>query len=178
MPTPPPDELPREVRAGDTLRWSRSPAAFPASAGWVLAYTLIAATAVSTVTATADGDGFQVEVSAAATAAWPAGMATLIEYATLAGERHTLGEYRLRVLPNLAAATVGVDTRSHAQKVLDNINAWLESKSDFAGELQLDGRRIRTYTLEELLALRSRYAAIVAGEVSGHGLVRRMVVQL
>ena len=60
----------------------------------------------------------------------------------------------------------------------DNLNAWLEGKADFAGEIELAGRRIKTYSLEELLMLRDRYAAMAANEAAGTGAVRRMVVRL
>ena len=177
MPSPPPQEIPAEVRAGDTVQWSRSLADYPPADGWTLSYTLVTPTSVHNFAATTPGDQYQALVTAATTAAWPAGNATLVEQVTSGAQRHTLGEYFFRVLPNVATGD-GADTRTHAQKVLDNINAWLEGKADFAGEVELAGRRIRNYSLEELLMLRDRYAAMVAAEVSGKGLVRRVKVQL
>src|SRR6185312_2016653 len=57
----------------------------------------------------------------------------------------------------VAAATGPVDTRSHAQKVLDAINAWLESKAPVAGSFEISGRKISYYPLADLLKLQSRY---------------------
>lgn len=173
-----PTEVPREVRAGDTLSWRRQLPAYPASAGWVLSYTRIAASSVGSFSASVSGDDHVVTVTAAASAGWAAGHYKLVEYVTNGTERYTLAEYPLSVLPNLAAASEGTDTRTHAQKVLDNINAWLESKSVTAGETQLGDRRIRNYSMTELLALRDKYAAMVAGEVSGKGVCRRVLVNL
>lgn len=173
-----PNEVPREVRAGDTLSWRRQLPDYLATDGWSLSYTRVSATSAGTFAAAAEGDNFQITVPAETSAAWPAGTYTFVEFVTRSGERHTLAEYRVTVLPNLAAATGGMDTRSHAQKVLDNINAWMESKSLTAGEMQLGDRRIRNYTLTELLALRDRYAAMVSAEGSGSGLARRVLVSL
>ncbi|MCR6700866.1 MAG: hypothetical protein NVV68_06840 [Dokdonella sp.] len=72
-----------------------------------------------------------------------------------------------------------MDTRSHARKVLDAINAWLESRSPAAGEMQLGERRIRNHPIPELLAFRDRYAAMVAAEDAGSaGPMRRLMVRL
>lgn len=179
MPSARPSEVPPELRAGDTVTWLRSLPDRPASAGWELKYTLVGAAGVKSFAATAEGEDHRVTVTAGTTRDWSAGPYTLVEYVEHDGERFTLGDYAVRVMPNLAEATGALDTRSHAQRVLDNLNAWLEGKSATAGEMQLDGRRVRHHSLAELLALRDRYAAMVANELGGNkGLVRRMLVNL
>lgn len=177
MPSPPPPDIPAEARAGDTVQWTRSLPQYLPADGWSLGYVLVTPASAHAIATTAVGDEHQALEAAAASAAWPAGRATLVEQVTRGSERHTLGEYFFRVLPNLIAGT-GADTRTHAQRVLDNLNAWLEGKADFAGEIELAGRRIKTYSLEELLMLRDRYAAMAANEAAGTGAVRRMVVRL
>lgn len=160
-----PDSVPAELRAGDTVRFNREHADYPASAGWTLSYTLVTGTAAYSFNATANGNAFSITVAAATTAPWTVGLYQLHEYVTKAAERYTLGTTPLRVLPNLAAvAAGGLDVRSHARKVLDAINAWLEAKAPTAAGFELAGRKLQNYALPELLALRDRYRAEVARE--------------
>lgn len=172
-------QVPRQLRAGDTLSWRRRLSDYPASAGWVLKYTRVSAASASTFAAAADGDEHAITVAAADSVSWPAGVASLVEFVEKGAVRITLAQIPVTILPDLAAATGGMDTRSHARRVLDNLTAWLESKSVTAGEYQLDGRRLRNYDLAALLALRDRYAAIVANETAGPGgMAQRVLVQL
>lgn len=156
--------IPALVRAGDTITWRRCLADYPASAGWQLQVTLVGSTEVYSASSVADGDDHVFTIAAAATALWEPGGYQALETATKATERFSLYSVRITVQPDLAAAVAGSDTRSHARKVLDNINLWLESKSVTAGETQIGERRIRNYDLTDLLALRDRYAALVRSE--------------
>lgn len=175
----PPSPLPCEIRAGDSARWSRTLEGHSPADGWTLAYTLVSQTSMFSISASASGDGFEVELTSSDTAGWPPGRYTLVEYATRSAERATTGNWPIRVLPDLAGATAGVDTRSPARRIVDNIDAWMQSKNIAAGEVQLGDRRIRQYALAELLELRDYYAAQAARDESGaKGLVRRMVVKL
>ena len=61
---------PSRVTAGDTITWLRSLADYPASAGWVLSYTLINSAAKISITATASGADHLVTVAAATSAAY------------------------------------------------------------------------------------------------------------
>ena len=149
-------DIPAELRAGDTGKWQRSFSDYPASAGWVLAYTIAGSAGVFTFSATTSGDDFQVTVSAATTGGWAAGQYTLTEYVSKAGERYTLSAQPFRVLPNLVGSSAA-DSRSHAQKMLDAIEAWLESKAPTAASVEIAGRKISNYPLADLLALRSKY---------------------
>jgi|SRR6185437_6203202 len=158
--------IPSEITAGDTVSWARTGGDYPASAGWVLAYTLLSATAVFNITADANGDDYLIDVPLATSATWGAGAYRVQEYVTSADgtQRYTLGTYTLQVLPNAAAATVGMDTRSHAQIVLDNIKAYLETKAPVYASMEINGRKLGYYPLVDLLKLRDRYAMMVATE--------------
>lgn len=168
MSAPIPDSIPAQLGAGDTTRWRRDLPDYPASAGWVLSYTLIGPNAVYNATATADGTAHLVSLAAAVTAGWEPGRYRLVEVATSGTDRFTTANQQVTVSPNLAAASVGSDTRTHARIVLDSLNAWLESKAPTAGEVQIGDRRVRNHSLVELLALRDRYAALVRGEEAGN----------
>ena len=61
---------PARVTAGDTIAWTKTLSDYPASAGWVLAYTLINAGAKITITAAASGDDHAVTVLAATSAGY------------------------------------------------------------------------------------------------------------
>ena len=158
--------IPPEITAGDTVTWRRDGGDYPASDGWVLAYTLLSAAAVFNVTATPDGDDYLITVPIAVSATWTAGMYRVQEYVTSGDgtQRYTLATYTLQVLPNAAAATAGMDTRSHAQIVLDAIKGYLETKAPVYASMEINGRKLGYYPLADLLKLRDRYANMVATE--------------
>jgi hypothetical protein len=160
-----PTRAPAELRAGDTAKWTRSLADYPATAGWTLSYTAVGATAAYSFSAAASGDDHAVTVAAATTATYTPGTYQLTEHASLAGERYTLATTTLRVLPDLAAVGAGgADVRSHARKVLDLIEAWLETKAPVAASYEIAGKKLAQYPLPELLALRDKYRAEVRAE--------------
>lgn len=166
------NEIPVELRAGDTLKWTRSLPDYPASAGWALSYSLVGKNGAHSFNGTADGDGFDVTVSATASSSYAAGRYRLTEFVTKGTERFTTATKDVTVLANLAGATAAVDTRSHAQKVLDAIEAYLETGAPTAASVEIAGRKISNYPLADLLTLRSRYQSEVAMEkrlASGQG---------
>lgn len=156
-------EIPAEIRAGDTAKWQRSFADYLASDAWVLTYTMVGTGGAFNFTGTAAGADFAVTVAAAVTVTWPAGTYQLTESVSKAGERFTLSSKSIRVLENLVGAVAG-DKRSHCQKMLDSIEAWLESKAPTAALVEIAGRKIQNYALVDLLALRSKYQFEVAQE--------------
>lgn len=158
------NEIPVELRAGDTLKWTRSLPDYPAGAGWALSYSLVGRNGAHTFTGTADGDGFDVTVSKTVSAVFAAGRYRLTEFVSKGTERFTTAIKDVTVLADLAGATTATDTRSHAQKVLDAIEAYLETGAPTAASVEIAGRKISNYPLTDLLALRSRYQAEVAAE--------------
>lgn len=172
MPADIPSTAPSHLRSGDTVQWRRTLPSYPPSEGWELRYTLVSQAAAYTVTATVDGDGYLVGIAAAVTAGWAAGRYALTEYVVRGTERFTIDTTPLQVLPDLASASSGLDTRTHARKVLDAIDAWLESAAPVAGMVEVAGRRIQQYPLPDLLALRDRYRAEVARERGATGALR------
>jgi len=121
-----PVQLPAEIRAGDTLTFTRSHADYPASAGWVLAFKLIPSVGAPVdFTGSASGDDYAVTVLASTTAAWSAGRYTWVETLTLDAVRVTVGSGEVLVLPDLAALTTAYDGRSFARKMPEAIEAAL-----------------------------------------------------
>lgn len=153
------------IRAGDTYRTTRSWPQYAASDGWQLGVSLASTAGVFTVEATGEGAAHVLAISAAVTAGWPPATYRLVEYVTRGADRHTLHCQNVQVLPDLAAASAPLDTRSHAQRVLDSVEAFLESGVE--AELEIAGRRLKNYPLPELLALRDRYRAEVRHNAGG-----------
>jgi len=160
-----PTTEPTKVQSGDTVVWQRSLSEFPASSGWVLSYSLINAAGKIDLSATASGDTFTVTAAALDTAAWAAGEYEWVAFVTKAAERYTVGQGRITILPNWAAAAGGVDTRTVARKMLDAIEAVLQGRMSRAElEYEISGRRMKSMSHDELLKARDKLKREVAGE--------------
>jgi hypothetical protein len=166
--------FPTTARAGDTLRIVRTWSDYPASAGWVLHITGVCSAGVISVTGTADSDDHVLAAAASVTADWDAGSYRVVEYVAKDTERHTVAEHSLQVLPDLAEADAGSDTRTHAERVLAHIEAFLERGT--RSQIEIAGRRLSNYPLPELLALRDRYRAEVRQQ-SGCAVVGRLLTR-
>lgn len=158
-----PTTEPAVLNAGDTLRWTRSLADYPASAGWVLSYILINAAAKITITGSASGDDHSILVPAATSAGYTPGSYDWRARVTKAAEVYTVGEGRLTVRNAFGAATF--DARTHARKTLEAIEAVIEGRaSSEVSYYMIGGRQLRYLTPAELLTLRDKYRAEVARE--------------
>jgi hypothetical protein len=156
---------PSRVTAGDTITWLKSLADYPASAGWVLTYTLINNSAKITITATASGADHLVNVSAATSAAYTVGLFTWVAAVAQGSERYTVGQGSVTIAPNLAAAST-YDTRSSAKKALEAVNLALETYGSKAYQqsYEIAGRKQQFQTPGDFLAFRSKLMAEVALE--------------
>lgn len=153
---------PALIFAGDTARWLKSLADYPASAGWVLAYALVSAGQRYSFAATAQGDDHLVNVAAATTAAFVAGGYEYRGSVSKAGDVFTVSAGRITISP---AFGVAVDARSPARRTLEAIEATLEGRASSAtAEYQIAGRQMKYIPIPELLQLRDRYRLDVAGE--------------
>jgi|CXWL01.1.fsa_nt_gi hypothetical protein len=167
-----PSTEPSSFRAGDLLAWTKSLSDYPANAGWTLVYTLINASAKITITASASGADFSVSVPAATTAGYTAGDYQWMARVTKATEIYTVGHGTVTILPNLAAATT-FDFRSHAKTMLDAIEAAFEGKASSTQlEMEINGRRIRSFSPEEMIRWRSYYKQAVASEAQAESFAR------
>lgn len=149
--------VPAVLRAGDTATWRRVLPDYPAHEGWDLDYILVHANQQITFAATADGANHLIDVAATITYAWPPGTYAWQERATKDGRIHTTATGTLTLLPSFAAATLGLDARTHAQKTLEALEAWIESRDLGVAEYQIGGRQLKTIPVTELLLLRDRY---------------------
>jgi len=96
--------VPSQFEAGNTLIFTESLPAFPASV-WTLNFVLNRpGSSPVTVTATASGFDFLVTLAASDTAAIAPGVWGFAEYLTAGSERATGNTGTITVLPNMAAA--------------------------------------------------------------------------
>jgi hypothetical protein len=163
---------PEQIVAGDTLRFSRGDLAgdYPADQGWTLTYEARNAGGTVAFAAAASGSSFAVSVAASTTTAWLPGDYLLGGYVSKGAERYEVYRGFLRILPNLAAAGAA-DRRSHAQKVLDAIEAVIEKRATRDQEsYEVEGRKLTRTPLADLIRLRQLYRAEVARERSAERL--------
>jgi hypothetical protein len=162
MPAEVPTIEPATLVAGDTLKFNKTLDDYPASAAWVLTYTLVNVSARYTFVATASGDVHAVTVAATTTATWLPGDYEWRAQVSKTGEVFTVAAGQITILPSFASAT---DSRSSAKQTLDAINAYLASPTNLAAaSYEIAGRRLSRYPFTELLALRSAMEVDVSKE--------------
>lgn len=158
---------PTAIRAGDSAEWARSMTQFPASAGWVLSYRAVPLDGGCAIdiaaTAEVGGDGFTVSLGSADTTEWAPGRYTLVGVMTEGTRRTTVYSGSLTVAPNLMDSPA-VDTRSRARQIVEAIDTYFATGEIEALERQHADRSLRYRSHDELIRLRSVYAAQVAGE--------------
>lgn len=165
---------PAQLRAGDTWRWQRQLDDYPAGT-WTLKYRFKNSTTGFEIVSTSSGTLHDVTVAAATTAAYTAGSYTWIAWVEGgSSEKYTVDSGTIEVLPDYRGglATVALDDRSHARKMLDAIEAWLESRDPGVAEYEIAGRRMKYIPAAELIKLRSRYQREVAGEDAAEKIAR------
>lgn len=159
-----PTTEPASIIAGDTAKWLKTLADYPASDGWALGYTLINADHKISIATTAQGDDHLVNQSAAVTAAWHAGAYDWRAQTTKAGEVYTVGAGRISIAPSFDAVNK-LDSRSSSRVMLDAVEAvMLKTASTNVQEYEIAGRRLKHYSMGELLLLRDRLRGDVARE--------------
>lgn len=160
--------------AGDALVFEASEADYPASDGWVMSFRLVPLSSGTPISfsATASGDDFAISVASATTASWTVGSYSWASAVTKAGERFTVGEGLITIKANPFTATT-LDTRSHARKMLEAIEAALESR---ATSSQLELLELTIYSRSSkrdpsvLMKARNQYIAEVARENAAAGI--------
>jgi hypothetical protein len=157
-----PTTEPATLLAGDTAKWLKTLADYPATEGWALSYTLVSTANRITFTASSSGADYLVSVPAATTSAWVAGAYEWRAQVSKSGEVFTVATGSITVQPSFGT---NVDNRSHARKTLTNIEAYLENSANLTAAMyEIAGRKLQRISLPELLALRDKYKGEVARE--------------
>src|SRR5258708_5060260 len=154
--------------AGDTWDWTTAVDGYPATDGWTLKYYLtprLAGTQIVLSAATAsDGISYRVQVSPGTSAAYASGTYDWRARVEKTGAEVTVDQRSVVIQAKVAGLTSS-DNRSHARRVLDAIEALIETKgaADVI-EYSIGNRSIKKMTTAELLPWRDRYRWEVADE--------------
>ncbi|MEW6511873.1 MAG: hypothetical protein AB1428_13055 [Bacteroidota bacterium] len=134
----------------------------------MLKYRLAGLISQYTVSAAGSGTAWTVTISSAVSKDWVAGSYTLIGYVEKGTgenlERHEIFSGTITLLPNIPDASAASDLRTHGRRALALIEAAIEKWIGRPIELTIDGKSRVYQKLEELYAVRGRYAAEVKSE--------------
>lgn len=168
-----PDNLPAILRAGDTWKWTRTLADYPAGV-WTLKYRFKNAAGGFEVIASASGADHSITVTAAASAAYVAGDYSWVAWVESGSEKYTVETGTATVQTDYRAtpSATALDDRSHARKMLAAVEAWLETRDPAVAEYEIAGRKMKYVPLTELIRLRNRYKNEVAAEDAAAALAR------
>jgi len=114
-------------------------------------------------TSTADGVDHLIDVTPGVTVDYQAGRYSWQSRVSNGTQEFTVGRGQMEVIAEFDAAT-NLDARSHARKVLDSIELWLESKSPAVAEYQIAGRTMKYIPIADLIVLRDKYRREVRSE--------------
>lgn len=157
-----------KIVAGDTLDFQTSVDGYPATDGWTLKYYLTPRTVGTQILLTAatasDGQSYRVQISPATSAGYAPGTYDWRARVEKSGAEVTIEQGFLEIQAKVAGLTSS-DNRSHARKVLDAIEALIETKGTAdVMEYSIGGRSIKKMTTQDLLPWRDRYRWEVADE--------------
>lgn len=154
--------IPSTITAGDTIAWTDSLADYPATT-WTLKYSLWKyGKAVIPIVSSASGSDHTFAVTAATSKAYGPGEWQWTAYAEKGSggtlERYTVATGKVTIKPDMPSASTSADLRTHAQIMLDAIEATLQGRASHAElSLTINGKSIQYLKPEELLAWRNTY---------------------
>ena len=157
MAYPVPTAVPAIMRAGDTVTWKRSLSDYPASDGWSLSYALVRDGVQIIISSAASGTDHLVAVPVATSNTWSPGVYHWLERVTKGAEAYTIASGTTEIIANLSAAASGFDARTHAEKALAAIEAWIEGRDLGVAEYQIGDRQLKNIPIPDLLKLRDAY---------------------
>ena len=146
-----------EIVAGATLDFTQTVPNYPATAGWVLKYWMVprdATAVVVTLVAIPVGNDYRVQATPPTTGSWMPGWYGWFSRVERPGASYDVDRGQVEVKPNPAAMMPGTDTRSLAQKTVDDLRAALATYQASNGHIQsyTIGNRSMTYrSAEEII---------------------------
>jgi hypothetical protein len=158
---------PTEIRAGDTLAWTKTLSLYPATT-YTLAYELRNSNSTISISTSASGEDHAVAVTAANTAVYVPGeyswVGHVVDIAT-GTKRYTVLAGNMTVLADLAATTGKYDGRSYARRTLDAIEAVIENRASMdQQQYTIHDRQLSRMTIEDLFIFRDQFKGEVANE--------------
>ena len=160
-----PTKEPETLTAGVTWKWKKSLSDYPASDSWSLVYYFRKdGTTLISIGASADGDDHLFSYQFGLSALISSGKYDLLGVVSKGSEKFLVFDGFVKVLPD-PTASAAYDPRTHAEKVLDSIEAVLESRATKEVlSFSVEGNSLSSYPHEQLLVLRSRYRIEVERE--------------
>lgn len=164
MPPLIPNEVPKTIVAGTTVKWHRSFEDFPASQGWSYVFYANGAANKFQIAATTnpDGNSFDIVIPASLTASIAAGRYQCAEVLTSTDDPPQVVHpqkdmMELLVEANVATASAGAFV-SHIERALPIIEAAIEGRLTADIEnYQIQGRSISKIPIVELIRYRGMY---------------------
>jgi hypothetical protein len=167
MPYTPPSNIPVTFVAGDSFRITLDEyTSYPTSEGWQVALSFRAhGSNPIDLTSFTTGTGYGFDIPAASTSAWAKGGYNWTTKAVKGAEKFTVGTGYMEVRPDPTTVDASDDVRSHAQKMLDLIEAALSGRitSDMES-YQIAGRQISKIPFSELHKMREQYLSEIESE--------------
>jgi len=167
---------PKSMVQGDTVKWRVQLADYLPTA-WTLTYNFVSQKHKNqSVTASDNGDGtFLVSISSTNSLKYGAGKWHYQGVVTDGTDRYLVTEGAIDVVKDFASAVNGYDARSHAEKVLEAIEAVIEGRATSdQSSMSIGGRSISLMPVEDLLVLRSRYNSEVDSERAAERIAQGM----
>ncbi|MEN8412360.1 hypothetical protein ABFP33_20620, partial [Acinetobacter bereziniae] len=158
--------FPQKITAGLTLKHSINLTAYPASLWAVKAY--LRGPSSIDISAEKDGNLHVINVSADVTKNYKSGYYSFsLRAVNDFGEVEEIEAGSVEVITDLAAVTGQVDTRSHAKKTLEALEAVIEGRATLDQErYRLNNRELFRTPLDILIKLRNQYRAEVSREIA------------
>jgi hypothetical protein len=152
---------PTEIRAGDTVQFTRAYGDFPPADGWTLSYTLNGQSKAR-VDATTSGGGYLFTVPATKTAQLLPGTYRYVITASLAGARHTVEEGAVRLAADPVESTAGAQEHQDEKELrLIDLELLARAQSDHT-EYSIGDRSLKRESLESLRTWRTQLRARIA----------------
>lgn len=170
-----PTKEPVTLRAGDSIKWTKTLDDYPADDSWVLKYAFRGTAGTIDITAGSDGADHSVNIAPTTSTDYDAGVYEVLGFAEKGTERYSVYHGRIEVLADLETAGSSYDGRSHVKKTLDAIESVLENRATKEIlESSIEGVAIKRIPHEELIAMRSKYYAWHRQELAADNLALGM----
>lgn len=161
-----PEKVPSELVVGDTWRWTREWADYPAST-WAVTFYFDSPLGTFSQLATASGTTHSVTIASATTAGFKPGRYRWVARGVSGGVTETIESGWLEVLANVAAGNKA-DHRTWARRALDAVKATIEGRASSDQQaMSIAGRSISRMTYVELRQMQTDLEAQVRTEEQG-----------
>lgn len=161
--------IPTRFVAGTTFRVVLTLTAYPAP-DWAATLIMRGPLSIDLIGTSDGAEQHTVEASAVVTADWPAGVYWWALRATDGGDIVQVDEGQITIAGDIAAAEVGFDARTHAERTLAAIEAVIENRATTDQQkYTINNRELWRTPIAELLLLRSRYRDEVRRQKQARG---------